>query len=379
MFRDSAGNTFTPLESLSEIVNSSGVPVYVFFDQFFGRGVVGGRVFSMDRQGAKVAGLALQILNGVRPSDISPSAEGTNVTLIDWRELHRWGISESRVPSDAVIQFRDTSPWEQYRWQIVGSLTLVAAEGVLIFALLAQRARRRRTEAALTESHRRIEYLAGRLITAQEEERHHIARELHDDVNQHVAALGIGISRLGHQLSDAHSARAQVDILKENTSRLSQRIRRMSHRLHSVVLQHVNLAAALDALCLEFCEIEGVIVDFHVTGNAGAIPPDAALCLYRIAQESLHNVVKHSGVKDAQVGLTIRADAIELTVSDRGVGFDQAQKRDQGGLGLVSIEERIRLLNGTLHVKTEPGKGTQLTVKLPLERQQAGLAAASNG
>ena len=376
VFRDAAGNTFTPLDSLTQVVASAGAPVYVFVDQYVGQGVVGGRVFSLDRQGSMAAEVALRILNGTPPSEVEMSSEGSNVTLLDWRELERWRISQSRVPDDAVVQFRETTLWEQYRWPLVGIVTVVGVQGLLIFTLLAQRARRRRTEEALAESHRRIEYLAGRLITAQEEERHHIARELHDDLNQHVAALAIGISRLGHHLPSGSSARADVDVLKENTSRLSQRIRRMSHRLHSVVLGHINLAAALDALSAELGDVEGVKASLRVSGNVDAIPPDAALCLYRVAQESLHNVVKHSGVTAAELALTVRPDAIELVVSDQGIGFNPEQKLDQGGLGLVSMEERIRLLNGTMHVATEPGKGTQLRVTLPTQRQQPVMASA---
>lgn len=375
VFRDAAGNTFTPLDSLSQVVASAGAPVYVFLDQYFGRGVVGGRVFSMDRQGTKVAEAALRILDGTRVEDIELSSEGTNLTLLDWRELERWRIPQSRVPPDADVQFRVTTLWEQYRWQIVAIVTLVGVQGLLIFTLLAQRARRRRTEEALAESHRRVEYLAGRLITAQEEERHHIARELHDDLNQHVAALAIGISRLGHQLPAGNAVKPQIDILKENTSRLSQRIRRMSHRLHSTVLEHVNLGAALEELRTELGDIEGVNANLHVIGDVDAIPPDAALCLYRVAQESLHNVVKHSGVTAAELALTVRPDTIELVVSDEGTGFDPDQQPDHGGLGLVSMEERIRLLNGTLHVTTGPGKGTNVKVRLPLQRHQPALAS----
>ena len=150
----------------------------------------------------------------------------------------------------------------------------------------------------------------------------------------------------------------------------------MSHRLHSVVLGHINLAAALDALSAELGDVEGVKASLRVSGNVDAIPPDAALCLYRVAQESLHNVVKHSGVTAAELALTVRPDAIELVVSDQGIGFNPEQKLDQGGLGLVSMEERIRLLNGTMHVATEPGKGTQLRVTLPTQRQQPVMASA---
>ena len=168
-------------------------------------------MFSLDRHGAKAAELALRVLHGENAADIEASAEGANVTMLDWGELQRWGIDEHNVPGGAVVQNRVASTWGPYKWHIVSAVSLFVAEGALIFALLAQRARRRRVEAALGESRHRIDDLAGRLIIAQEEERNHIARELHDDLNQQVAALAIGISRLKNNLPNGESVCPRSD------------------------------------------------------------------------------------------------------------------------------------------------------------------------
>jgi PAS domain S-box-containing protein len=223
----------------------------------------------------------------------------------------------------------------------------------------------RRSEEALRESHARIEDLAGRLIAAQEEERKHFARELHDDLNQQVAALAIGISRLKQALPDSDAGvQEQVVRLRKDTDRLSERIRRMSHEWHSSVLQHVGLPAALISYCDEFSEQEGIAVSLAIHDGVEAVPPDAALCLYRVAQESLRNVARHSGARKAVVELMGTEAWVELQVIDRGAGFDPDTARGRG-LGLVSIEERVRLLHGSLVLRARPGEGTEVKARIP--------------
>ena len=228
----------------------------------------------------------------------------------------------------------------------------------------------RRNEEALRRSHARIEDLAGRLIAAQEDERRHIARELHDDLNQQVAALAIGISRLKRQFPDAGAAvQEQIARLREKTDWLSERIRQLSHDLHSSILQHVGLPAALNSYCAEFSDREGIAVTLDIRDGVEAVSQDAALCLYRVAQESLRNVARHSGARSAIVALTRVNGAVELRVADEGVGFDPGQAREGRGLGLVSMEERVKLLHGNFVLTTRPGAGTELRAQIPLRRE----------
>jgi PAS domain S-box-containing protein len=225
----------------------------------------------------------------------------------------------------------------------------------------------RESEEALRKSYARIEDLAGRLIAAQEDERRHIARELHDDLNQQVAALAIGISRLKRQLTDAGPAvQEQIAKLREKTDWLSERIRQVSHELHSSILQHIGLPAALNSYCAEFSDREGITVTLDIQDGVEAVSPDAALCLYRIAQESLHNIARHSGARSAIVALAQVNGAIELRVADQGAGFDPGQAREGRGLGLVSMEERVKLLHGNFVLTTRPGEGTELKAQIPL-------------
>jgi two-component system, NarL family, sensor kinase len=225
----------------------------------------------------------------------------------------------------------------------------------------------RESEEALRKSYARIEDLAGRLIAAQEEERSHIARELHDDLNQQVAALAIGISRLKRQFSNADAVvLEQIAKLQNKTHLLSERIRQVSHELHSSILQHVGLPAALNSYCAEFSDREGIAVALDIGNGIEDVPPEAALCIYRVAQESLRNVARHSGARRAVVTLAGVNGAIELRVADQGVGFDPGQARECRGLGLVSMEERVKLLHGNFLLTTQPGAGTELRAQIPL-------------
>jgi hypothetical protein len=142
IFRDGAGHTFTPLESLALVAERANAPIFVFLDQFLMKGVIGGNVFSLNRHGEKAAQLALRVLNGEKPADIAVSAEGPNVTVLNSLELQRWGIDEQRVPPGAIMQDQAPSPWDAYRWHILSAVTLFVAQGTLILALLVQRSKR---------------------------------------------------------------------------------------------------------------------------------------------------------------------------------------------------------------------------------------------
>jgi PAS domain S-box-containing protein len=226
----------------------------------------------------------------------------------------------------------------------------------------------RESQEALRRSRDQIQDLAGRLISAQEEERRRISRELHDDLHQKIAALAIAISSLQRRLpNDAGRIRDDVARLQRRTIMLADDIRRLSHDLHPAILEHAGLVTALRSHVAKFSEDTGVEVDLHVGSGADEIPPDLALCLYRVAQEALRNTAKHSGSRHARIALVRRDGAVELSVCDDGTGFMVPDAPEPpGGLGLVSISERVRLLQGRLDVRSAPGEGTEVLVRLPL-------------
>ena len=224
----------------------------------------------------------------------------------------------------------------------------------------------RGNEMALRASYEQVQDLAGRLIASQEAERTRLARELHDDISQQLAALSIALSSLKRRLpEDAADAHEELARLQRRTVELSDDIRHLSHELHPGVLQHAGLVAALKAHCVEFRGLHAIEVTVDAEDLDG-IPPAVSLCLYRVAQEALQNVARHADARHARVVLARSADGLELSVSDDGRGFDLAEARRAGGLGLISLDERVRLVRGNVRIDTRPQRGTELRVRVPL-------------
>ena len=504
LFRDGAGEAFVPHEVAERISAAATAPVYGFLDQFMGRGIVGGHLYSLAAHGEQAAGLARHILAGGQPSDLPLRESGAGVAVFDWRQLRRWNISESLLPSGSSILFRQVSAWHQYRPEIAGAIVVVGLQTALIGTLLLQRARRRRVETALRDSqqryslaaaagsvgvwdwnfetnelfvdpglksllgfddreistrpddwgsrvhpqdlavasagvkncvdgitdtyeiehrmlhkdgsvkwmlsrgtalrsankslrrlvgtkvditerklaeegirehqaileasHREIQDLAGRLIRSQDLERARIARDLHDDLSQQIAGLSIELSSVKRQVSALAGAGAlpdEVGALQQRTMGLAQNIRHLSHDLHPSVLQHAGLVAALAAHCAQIERHQPMIVSFAADGDFASITPAAALCLYRVAQEALRNVVTHAKAPHAEARLVRTGDVAELVVADDGRGFEIAEGLRSSGLGLVSINERVRLAGGTVSIVTELNKGTRMCVRIP--------------
>jgi signal transduction histidine kinase len=209
--------------------------------------------------------------------------------------------------------------------------------------------------------------LTGRLIAAQEEERARIARELHDDFSQRLALLGIGLGQLWKKLSPNEvEQRENVLEMLRGTKEMSSDLHTLSHQLHSSKLEHVGLVPALHGLCKEISEKYKIEVHFSESEGAVNVPKDVALCMFRVAQESLGNIVKHSGAREAQVQFSANAIGIGLRIFDQGKGFDPAMKNPAAGIGLIGMSERLRLVGGRLLVKSETGRGTEILAEAPV-------------
>lgn len=216
---------------------------------------------------------------------------------------------------------------------------------------------RKAAEACLIE-------MTGRLIRAQEEERSRIARELHDDFNQRLALLAIGLQRLGHTLESKTGVAAQVSDLYHMTQEIASDVHRLSHQLHPAKLQHLGLVPAIKGLCRELSEQYGAEIDFVHRNVPNPIAQESALCIFRVAQEALSNTIKHSGVKNGKLELIGNQGVLHLCVSDSGAGFDAQAISAKGRLGLTSMQERVRAAGGTISVESHPSTGTCISVHL---------------
>jgi PAS domain S-box-containing protein len=225
---------------------------------------------------------------------------------------------------------------------------------------------RKRAEQALRASEESLHTLSGRLIRAQEEERGRIARELHDDFSQRLAILGIGLGQLWRKLPESDGeGRAKILEMLRGTKEISSDIHSLSHQLHSSKLEHVGLGPALLGLCKEIESKYKIDVDFSDCGFPRDIPKDAALCLFRVAQESLSNIVKHSHAATAKVELNASDERISLRISDPGIGFDSGTPNPSTGIGLIGMSERLRLVGGKLTVDSAAYRGTNILAEVP--------------
>jgi signal transduction histidine kinase len=261
----------------------------------------------------------------------------------------------------AVLEFFVQTPRDEDE-RLTRIIATIAAELNLVFE-------RKRTEDALHESVDRIRELAGRLIVAQEAERTRIARDLHDDINQQLAGLSLSLSGLRRRLgeTDVAAIDASLSTLQQRIISLVDGVRRLSHDLHPGVLQHVGLVAALESHCAEFQRQHEIAVTFGSTADGAAIPPDVSICLFRSTQEGLRNVAKHAGARDVTVQLGRERDQWTLTIADNGRGFDARHRPGAAaGLGLLSIEERVRLLHGQMRIESVVDRGTTIAIAVPI-------------
>jgi len=225
----------------------------------------------------------------------------------------------------------------------------------------------------LALSQREAQTLSGRLIAAQEDERTRLAGAMHDGLNQGLALLAIELDMLGQQPQDAPGQiKGRIDGLASNVRALSADVHRMAHGLHPAKLEQLGLAAAIGGHCRDVQHGHALTISCECRDVPRWVPPDVALSLYRVTQEALHNVVKHSGAGTATVELTGANDELLLSISDDGKGFDVESAGASTGLGLLSMRERVRLIQGQIQWRSQPDAGTRVDVRVPLPPPGAG-------
>jgi two-component system, NarL family, sensor kinase len=214
--------------------------------------------------------------------------------------------------------------------------------------------------------------LAGKLLTVQDEERRRISRDLHDDVNQRLGAIGLQLDSLCRQLPESPAAvRRQIRTIRRHVSELSDDVRQLAYQFHQTTVEDLGLVVALQRYINDFVKRTGLKARFTKPRTNTLIPLCVATSLYRIAQEALGNVGLHAKASEVTVELMITPDTLCLSIHDNGIGMNLEERRSRGtGLGMLSIQERVRLLNGTLEWRSTPGAGSSVIARLPMTTDQ---------
>ncbi|HEX3437765.1 MAG TPA: sensor histidine kinase, partial [Pseudacidobacterium sp.] len=207
-----------------------------------------------------------------------------------------------------------------------------------------------------------LEKVSGQLIEAQEQERSRIARDLHDDICQRLALLSMELAQANRS---SNGSSKNLDEIRKHCSEIADDVQSLSHQLHSSKLDYLGVVAAIRGFCNEFSKQHEVNIEFTDSNVPRHLPKDTSLCLFRVAQEALHNAVKYSCVSQFSVEISATTDEIQLAISDSGIGFDVEESKRNGGLGLVSMQERAHLVHGRFSVESRAGAGTKVVAVVP--------------
>ena len=271
-----------------------------------------------------------------------------------WKEMHKRALAGETLRAEEDRWDRKGSTawirWELRPWRAPSGIV----GGILIFA--EDITHRKQMEEAISS-------ISRKLIESQEQERARIGRELHDDINQRLALLAVELERLQ---DDPSELRTHVQELRKQLIEISNDVQGLSHELHSSKLEYLGALRAMKGWCREFGERQGIQIEFKSFEANISLPREIGLCLFRVLQEALHNAAKYSGVKRIEVEVREDSSEIHLLVSDLGRGFDLETATQGRGLGLTSMQERVRLINGIIEIQSKPMGGTIVNVRVPL-------------
>ena len=294
---------------------------------------------------------------GVHPEDLERCLD-TSTKAFDGRESFK-------------VEYRLRRHDREYRWLLGTAVPRFNRDGSFAgyIGSCIDITERKRGEEALASVSRR-------LIEAQEQERARIARELHDDIVQRLALIAVELEKLHQELPNPPKIRSRMGELHSQTTAIATDIQTLSHELHSTKLEYLGIEAAMRGFCKEFGKQHKAEIDFKSHDLPSPLSPDISLCLFRVLQEALQNSAKHSGARHIEVRLWGTSDEIHLMVKDSGIGFDNEAAKSRGGLGLISMEERLKLLKGTFSVESEPEGGTTIRARVPLSLDSKLMRAA---
>jgi signal transduction histidine kinase len=257
-------------------------------------------------------------------------------------------------------------------WQVLG-LALAIGIGIAILAIAYAGRLERRLRQQMSrdvELAHELQELSAKLVTAQEQERRHIARELHDEIGQALTAIKVELAYAQRSIEGVHGPTTVLQIARSITDGALHQVRDLSYLLHPAALDEFGLVSAVDEHIKSFSRRHGVAVELSHSSMDSRLASETEAAAYRIIQEALNNVAKHANATEAKVYLARQPDALRVVIEDNGVGFDASAPRspDRRGLGLIGIRERASHLNGTVLIDSARGRGTRIVVELPVRR-----------
>jgi signal transduction histidine kinase len=297
--------------------------------------------------------------------------------LHDRDSVCEWCVNE-RVFQGETVRWEVQSP-KDHCWYYVVNTPIRHADGTMSKqSMILDITERKQAEEVLKEtaadlkhSQKDLRKLAGRLISAQEEELRRLSRELHDDLTQRLAVLAIEAGKLELGLrkipEPCQETLETISGIKDQLIKVSEDVHNISRQLHPTILDDLGLVLAIESECAALMRREDIEIIFSKEDVPAEIANDIALCLYRVLQESLKNIITHSRATTCEIFLDGVDNMLCLTVSDNGIGFDPSEVRYKSGLGLSSMRERAQLVQGDFAIKSRSGQGTIVRIGVPLK------------
>ena len=279
-------------------------------------------------------------------------------------------LSVALISIGYIMHGREPFPYVSMAQNVLSVQILLCLVAVPLMFLSAVMAEARHTQDSLRQ-------ISGSLIEAQEQERHRIARELHDDIVQRLTLLSLELEGVQEKIPDVESElRVRIGALGNQVTQIVDDVQSLSHELHSSKLEYTGIVEAAKNFCKEFSDRQKLEIDFQSHDVPPTLPTELSLSLFRVLQEALRNATRHSGVKCFDVCLWGSPGGIHLTISDLGAGFDKETAMKSVGIGLTSMQERLRLVHGELSIHSQPKGGTTIHARIPFDSSSDSVRAA---
>jgi signal transduction histidine kinase len=360
VYSDAAGQGYQPQQVLESLSKHTARPIVGLSPTYIDHGLLGGGIIDIAAYARQAADLGMRMKDNpglLVPAE--PVSRGRNLT-VDYRQLQRWNVNLDRLPPGTTVLFKPPSLWEEHKVTVLTALIIGALLTLALAALLAERGRRRHAEQG-------FKALSGQLLSGQEAERSRIAKDLHDDVNQRLALLALGLDAIASSRAATATVSTRASVLGEEARQLSSDVHGIAMQLRPPQLGAMGLPAAVRALGVRIQERSGFKVEVVEHAWPQKLSSEIEIVLYRVVQEALQNVVKHSGATSVRIVLALADGSVEATVLDDGKGIDSPPiGGDREKFGLIGMRERLALVQGSLEVQTRPEAGTWLAARVPL-------------